>query len=516
MAETYSADSHHYCLNITSDILIDGYRLANEGRFVNHSCEPNSIAEKWSVNGYYRVGLFALRDIEPGEEITYDYNFYSYNLEHQQACYCGSSKCRGVIGGKSKRDTAQSKQDASTNLNSMEKLIIVKSILKKSENKRKEGYLSKVENCGTFENTLLSLDKKKLFELIKPFSYTTTKYIRKHDLFLIRNFEKFRQRHNKNVEKKRKQKNAAAKDEVYYSNSKNQTKKNVFNPLYLTTNPQSRLARTRGYSKVQDNEELIKLYKLCNLFKEICHCFIDKVKDQLKDDKKLEAIFNHLKELPKRKKNENQEIDLTLIERNILSGFYKTEDAFKDEIRELFNNARKHFEDDKSDSIIKELENQFNAILDEKLSEFSSLLNLADENETVTKEKLDDSFESKLSKNQINLSSSLRLCLAAVTQTTKETFKILHDSQKLNEVNLDHLDELPKLPSNEQESNQQPTTNCELQQLYDEDELPKFKEITLDESEEIIRCVCTLNREDGTMIQCDQCNCWAHGKIFLE
>jgi len=35
------------------------------------------------VNGIYRIGLFALTDISPGDELTYDYNFHSYNLHSQ-------------------------------------------------------------------------------------------------------------------------------------------------------------------------------------------------------------------------------------------------------------------------------------------------------------------------------------------------------------------------------------------------------------------------------------------------
>lgn len=55
------------------------YSSAFSGRFVNHSCEPNCEMQKWSVDGYYRMALFALRDIDPGEEITYDYNFALFN-----------------------------------------------------------------------------------------------------------------------------------------------------------------------------------------------------------------------------------------------------------------------------------------------------------------------------------------------------------------------------------------------------------------------------------------------------
>lgn len=54
------------------------------GRFVNHSCEPNCEMQKWSVSGLSRMGLFALRDIQPGEELSYDYNFSLYNPSEGQ------------------------------------------------------------------------------------------------------------------------------------------------------------------------------------------------------------------------------------------------------------------------------------------------------------------------------------------------------------------------------------------------------------------------------------------------
>ena len=87
MTEDYSKDHHHYCLNLDSGLVIDGYRMGNMSRFVNHSCNPNSEMQKWNVNGYYRMGLFAIRDIPVGEEITYDYNFHSYNAQ-----VCGTTE----------------------------------------------------------------------------------------------------------------------------------------------------------------------------------------------------------------------------------------------------------------------------------------------------------------------------------------------------------------------------------------------------------------------------------------
>ena len=72
--------------------------MGNECRFVNHSCEPNCEMQKWTVNGHYRMALFALKDIQPDEELTYDYNFSLFNPHEGQICKCGSAKCRGVIG----------------------------------------------------------------------------------------------------------------------------------------------------------------------------------------------------------------------------------------------------------------------------------------------------------------------------------------------------------------------------------------------------------------------------------
>lgn len=35
------------------------------------------------MNGVYRIGLFALKDMTSGTELTYDYNFHSFNTEEQ-------------------------------------------------------------------------------------------------------------------------------------------------------------------------------------------------------------------------------------------------------------------------------------------------------------------------------------------------------------------------------------------------------------------------------------------------
>lgn len=70
--------------------VIDGDGLAG---FINHSCEPN--CEPVEIKG--RVYILAIRDIEPDEELAYDYNLYDGNLDDPASCRCGASGCRGSM-----------------------------------------------------------------------------------------------------------------------------------------------------------------------------------------------------------------------------------------------------------------------------------------------------------------------------------------------------------------------------------------------------------------------------------
>jgi SET domain-containing protein len=72
--------------------VIDGFGTA---MFINHSCDPNCETEE-DEDG--RVWVMALRDIEPGEELTYDYCLY--DGDGDAPCFCGSKKCRGTMYAK--------------------------------------------------------------------------------------------------------------------------------------------------------------------------------------------------------------------------------------------------------------------------------------------------------------------------------------------------------------------------------------------------------------------------------
>ena len=65
-AETRDA---RYMFEINSRWTIDGSSRRNLGRYANHSCRPN--AESDIVRG--KIFLRAIKTIQPGDEITYDY-----------------------------------------------------------------------------------------------------------------------------------------------------------------------------------------------------------------------------------------------------------------------------------------------------------------------------------------------------------------------------------------------------------------------------------------------------------
>jgi len=92
-------DPHHtFYFHIDDQHVIDAKYGGNAARWINHACDPNCEADE--VDG--RVFIKALRDIQPGEELFYDYGLiiderYTPKLKKQYACRCGSPKCRGTM-----------------------------------------------------------------------------------------------------------------------------------------------------------------------------------------------------------------------------------------------------------------------------------------------------------------------------------------------------------------------------------------------------------------------------------
>ena len=69
---------------------------------MNHSCEPNCETQKWTVGADTRVGLFALHDIKPDSEVTFNYNLECVGTE-KKVCNCKADICSGFIGSKAQK-----------------------------------------------------------------------------------------------------------------------------------------------------------------------------------------------------------------------------------------------------------------------------------------------------------------------------------------------------------------------------------------------------------------------------
>ncbi|KAK3708092.1 hypothetical protein QZH41_019178 [Actinostola sp. cb2023] len=99
-AEQYDRQKrrHYYFMTLRADEIIDATFKGSLSRFVNHSCDPNCVTQKWTVNGLLRIGFFTLRKIYAGDELTFDYQLQRYG-KVAQTCYCEAPNCRGIIGG---------------------------------------------------------------------------------------------------------------------------------------------------------------------------------------------------------------------------------------------------------------------------------------------------------------------------------------------------------------------------------------------------------------------------------
>lgn len=83
---------------------IDGNVPYNTARYINHSCGPNCEAQ--DIDGH--IWIVAVRDIDKGEEITYDYG-YDLDDYEEHPCYCSCKNCVGYIVGEDYRPKLRAK-----------------------------------------------------------------------------------------------------------------------------------------------------------------------------------------------------------------------------------------------------------------------------------------------------------------------------------------------------------------------------------------------------------------------
>ena len=90
--------NHTFYFHIDDQHVIDANVGGNAARWINHACDPNCEADEQDG----RVFIKAVRDIQPGEELFYDYGLViegrlTAKLKSEYPCHCGSPHCRGTL-----------------------------------------------------------------------------------------------------------------------------------------------------------------------------------------------------------------------------------------------------------------------------------------------------------------------------------------------------------------------------------------------------------------------------------
>ena len=98
----YDDDQNDYAFvllfTVDKKTVLDGGVGGSDAKYINHSCDPNCEA----TIDKKRVFIEAIRDIEPGEELNYDYAFERDKKDDGSrdglyACRCGAANCRGSM-----------------------------------------------------------------------------------------------------------------------------------------------------------------------------------------------------------------------------------------------------------------------------------------------------------------------------------------------------------------------------------------------------------------------------------
>ncbi len=105
-------DNHTFLFIVDGRIVVDAGIGGNEARFINHSCSPNCE----TVIEQRRIYIDAVRTIESGEELSYDYQIQREasdppNIDEIYGCRCGAAGCRGTMLAPSEQPRRRRRKD---------------------------------------------------------------------------------------------------------------------------------------------------------------------------------------------------------------------------------------------------------------------------------------------------------------------------------------------------------------------------------------------------------------------
>jgi len=330
MHTDYQQDSHHYCLHVGEGLVIDGHRMGGECRFVNHSCKPNCEMQKWSVNGMWRMALFSRGPIEPNEELTYDYNFSLFNPHEGQTCHCGNEECRGVIGGKGRKNLQKTPSKTSK---TKDKLSKSDDSIKKDTKLSRQS--DKVEEIKPKTEDPANRPNLNHFVPLKPMTVVQQQFCRTHSVLLLRNLEKIRKLRDlflnrgnfvasQQKPKRPEELNIRYTEEVFKTG--------------LTALTTARSVQTRRLAIAQDNPDVSKVVQIAKTFQELLES-LKRIKTE-----KGENMINSFVDLPSKEDlpqyylKISEPIDFSSIEKSLSSGSYHSVALIDQDILLLFQN----------------------------------------------------------------------------------------------------------------------------------------------------------------------------------
>ena len=104
-AAAYEKAGNHFIIQVGDELYLVATDGPERADFINHSCDPNC-----GIRG--KVTVVAMRDIAPGEEITFDYMMTESWRWYKMTCLCRTPVCRGQVTGEDwKREGLQRKYE---------------------------------------------------------------------------------------------------------------------------------------------------------------------------------------------------------------------------------------------------------------------------------------------------------------------------------------------------------------------------------------------------------------------
>ncbi|MBF0490581.1 MAG: SET domain-containing protein-lysine N-methyltransferase [Candidatus Omnitrophica bacterium] len=92
-AKNHKEQGAVYLFVLNSRYDIDGHVSYNTAKYINHSCKPNCEVD--IIKGH--IWIIALRDIQKGEELYYNYGYDDITEYEDHPCYCKTDRCIGYI-----------------------------------------------------------------------------------------------------------------------------------------------------------------------------------------------------------------------------------------------------------------------------------------------------------------------------------------------------------------------------------------------------------------------------------